>query len=616
MLLAETHLTDRNCFKIRGYSFYDNKRPDGTARGGSGVLVKTRIKHHAMQGTSEDDIQATSVCIQDGYDRFIASAIYCRPGASITSQRFQSLLDTFGQRFIAMGDFNAKHTHWGSRLCTTRGKQLYDVIFNDRAMDILSSGSPTHWPTDQNKRPDLLDFGIIKNMNKRHFKVENIPELSSDHSPQLVTYAQAPVLEDPPIRLTNKHTKWNSFRRHISAHLNTSMQLRNEDDVETALSEFNSSIKAAAEAATPTAQQPTQHDDVSASIRDLLTAKRNARRRWQAVRSPTSKAELNRATRELTTALRAENNAKFQAYVERLTPRKETDYDLWKAAKFAKRPTIKKSPLKRSDGTWANSDEEKANTFADHLAEVFKPQPAQTPARFPAWFSQPVEVSRPWTCSTTLTRDVVKSLNPKKAPGHDLITARMVKQLPECAIDAFTKIVNAILKLGYFPATWKHSEIAMIPKPGKDLRKPGSYRPISLLPTLSKVFEKIILAKLQPHLEDNRIIPDFQFGFRQQHGTVDQAHRVVSDIREAYEKFEYCSALFLDVAQAFDKVWHEGLFFKIRRHLPRQSHKILQSYLESRNFKVKCGNEKSTLKSISAGVPQGSVLGQIGRAHV
>lgn len=126
---------------------------------------------------------------------------------------------------------------------------------------------------------------------------------------------------------------------------------------------------------------------------------------------------------------------------------------------------------------------------------------------------------------------------------------------------------------------------------------------------MSKVFEKLLLKRLKPILDEFNLIPAHQFGFRNQHGTIEQVHRVADKIRNSIENKEYCSAAFLDISQAFDKVWHPGLLYKIKKTLPHQYYKILKSYLTDRFFQVKFQEEYSKLYPIEAGVPQGSVLG-------
>ena len=87
------------------------------------------------------------------------------------------------------------------------------------------------------------------------------------------------------------------------------------------------------------------------------------------------------------------------------------------------------------------------------------------------------------------------------------------------------------------------------------------YRPISLLPILSKLFEKLFLARLKPILQETRIIPDHHFGFRQKQSTVEQVHRITNVINKALQSNKHWTAALLDSSQAFDKVWHEGLLY-------------------------------------------------------
>jgi hypothetical protein len=108
---------------------------------------------------------------------------------------------------------------------------------------------------------------------------------------------------------------------------------------------------------------------------------------------------------------------------------------------------------------------------------------------------------------------------------------------------------------GYFPAQWKVAKIILHLKFGKPPNEPMFYRPISLLPILSKVYEKLLLYRLLPIIENRRLLPDHQFGFRHRHSTIHQTHRIVHKINEALETNQYCSAAFLDISKAFDKVW-------------------------------------------------------------
>ena len=137
----------------------------------------------------------------------------------------------------------------------------------------------------------------------------------------------------------------------------------------------------------------------------------------------------------------------------------------------------------------------------------------------------------------------------------------------------------------------------MIPKRGKNPMDASSYRPISLLPIISKVLEKLILRKINKDLNPQDWIPHHQFGFREAHSAVQQCHRITSVINKTMENQQYCTAAFLDVSQAFDTVRHPGLLFKIKRLLPTRYYNLLTSYLNERQFEKKFNSEISTVFS-------------------
>ena len=92
------------------------------------------------------------------------------------------------------------------------------------------------------------------------------------------------------------------------------------------------------------------------------------------------------------------------------------------------------------------------------------------------------------------------------------------------------------------PCQWKVAQIVMILKTGKNTNDVASYRPISLLPILSKVLEKILLKRLVPEIDGHKLIPTHQFGFRKGHGTIEQIHRLVNQTQSDFENRRYCSA--------------------------------------------------------------------------
>ncbi|UYV63234.1 hypothetical protein LAZ67_2003506 [Cordylochernes scorpioides] len=167
-------------------------------------------------------------------------------------------------------------------------------------------------------------------------------------------------------------------------------------------------------------------------------------------------------------------------------------------------------------------------------------------------------------------KEVIKYLANHKAPGHDNITPQMAKNLPTKWIVFLAGVFNAALHLCYYPKVWKHAIIIPIPK--KSAKSPEDLRPISLLPTIGKIYERIILRRLQMYLDNSNFIIPQQFGFRRGHSTTHQLIAVLD-------------------------------YIQIRR-----SHKEV-NYLQGRTFSVKQGNFITEPKPIQTGVPQGSILG-------
>jgi len=169
----------------------------------------------------------------------------------------------------------------------------------------------------------------------------------------------------------------------------------------------------------------------------------------------------------------------------------------------------------------------------------------------------------------------------------------MLLELPLCAVGTICQLFNTMTRLGCFPKRWNKAIIIMIPKPGKGNTLTSSYRPISLLSCLLKRFEKCLLTRITPYFKRHNSIPAHQFGFRKKHGTIEKVNRITSEIRRAFENREYCTAVFLDVSQPFDKVWLDGLMHNIKIMLPNNTHKLLKSYLYNRIFVVRCNTSMS-----------------------
>jgi len=143
--------------------------------------------------------------------------------------------------------------------------------------------------------------------------------------------------------------------------------------------------------------------------------------------------------------------------------------------------------------------------------------------------------------TTTKVKNIIKNINPNKAPGFDLITGEALQQLPRRAIVKITNLISAAFRLKYVPRLWKVAEVIMIPKPGKPPHEAASYRPILLQPVMSKLFEKLLIKRLKPIIERKNLILNHQFGFRSKHSTTDLVHRITNIVENAQKKKKFAS---------------------------------------------------------------------------
>ena len=132
---------------------------------------------------------------------------------------------------------------------------------------------------------------------------------------------------------------------------------------------------------------------------------------------------------------------------------------------------------------------------------------------------------------------------------QDSFPNRALKHLPQQAVSLLAEIFNVVLLTNHFPTVWKHGRVISILKPGKNPALPSSYRPISLLDTIGKLFEKTLLARILHVISERGLMWDEQFGFRPRHSTSLQLARLVERITRNFGEKRVTGAVFLDVAK-------------------------------------------------------------------
>ena len=179
--------------------------------------------------------------------------------------------------------------------------------------------------------------------------------------------------------------------------------------------------------------------------------------------------------------------------------------------------------------------------------------------------------------------------------------------LPHEAIDVLQALFNHTLSAGYFPETYKTAILKFIPKSNTDPTNPINYRPISLLEVTGKILEKIINKRLRNTKEECHNLPHNQHGYRVGRGTDTAITTIYETIAHYTSQKDQCYIILRDVSKAFDKVWHEGLKYKLLHlNLPDTLTRLICTFITNRTAKIKIGTYLGPPIQLLSGVPQGS----------
>ncbi|CAF1320285.1 unnamed protein product [Adineta steineri] len=183
---------------------------------------------------------------------------------------------------------------------------------------------------------------------------------------------------------------------------------------------------------------------------------------------------------------------------------------------------------------------------------------------------------------------ILKQL-PYSAPEPDNVHNRCLKNFTKSLIDHLLNLMNASLRFGYVPSSWKTAFIILLLKPGKDRSQGSSYRPISLLSCVGKVLEKIIKQRLSIELKRRNILPRHQAGFLEGNSTMYNILRLNRCAEQAFDRNQHAAVIFFDIKSAFGSVWRDDLIYK-------------------RTVQIELENQLSHLFKIKSGTLQGSPL--------
>ena len=185
----------------------------------------------------------------------------------------------------------------------------------------------------------------------------------------------------------------------------------------------------------------------------------------------------------------------------------------------------------------------------------------------------------------------LKKPKKRKAAGQDKVHNEMLLNLGVTGRRAILRLINRSWSSGSTPKVWKNAIITPILKKGKPSDDLGSYRPISITSCMGKLMERMINSRLYWWLETSKSLSDNQAGFRSGFRTEDQLFRLSQRILDGFQKKQHTTAVFVDLKQAYDRVWRRGLFLKMKNAgIQGNMYRWLKSFLTDRTIQRRVNN--------------------------
>lgn len=608
IVLTETWLKSEDeaeRFQISGYTHYYNFRKT-TKGGGVSIFVHNKLKHS----------QTEELCLNDNHFLWIyienfsinIGVIYRKPESS----NFSTFLDNYSEqlnkrrRTIVFGDFNL------NLLSSDHQPTLYKDMLHEAGYKFINNISNDYCTRETSKVKTIIDH-VCSNLKEIKFHFSLIDSSMSDHK-QIYLEVEK-YSSNKPQKIQYKAIDYKKLHKNlIDCHISNKFNSYNIFE-EKLLRNIRDSIIYKSKIL----NLPRQDWINKTIVRDI----QNRNNLWtQHKKSPNDKTKEESFIKKRNEV--AVNIQRFKStyYIKSFMACLKNPGKMWDLINDLSVNKIKMTTMTKTlltDNGLITNDKEICNYFNTFFCSIGSNLAKQIPVQYHNNLTLTTEI-----CATgsnmlnkfepTNTNEVVSIINSLKcnvSAGLDCVNVKSIKCVKFLILDELTNCINKCLDEGTFPDTLKIAKVTPIHKSGNK-SDPGNYRPISVLPILSKIFERILYTRLETYLNSQNFFYDKQYGFRPKCNTLSATIDVVTKIKLNIDNRKVALGIFIDLKKAFDTVSHDILLKKLKAiGISGTAFKMLKSYLTNRYQVVKIGETQSDPEKITYGVPQGSILGPL-----
>ena len=602
-------------FAVQGYNIF---RQDNTSSsGGLIIYVRSDIPHRRLVNAECNNDGIESLCIEltIGKTKTVFSCVYKHPKVKhvVFKESICQMADHLLQSYsdlVFLGDMNS---------CPTKSPVISELC------DIYGLHNLIDQPTCfKGTIPSLIDVILVTN-RKKYSGVLNCNCCVSD----VHNFIGAATRRFAPLRKP-RHVFYRSYRNFNDAdfcHAVSSAPFHVSDifdDVEDMAWFTSSLISTIINEHAPMKRKYIRQESVpymNARLRKAMYSRNMARTKFR--KHGKQYWHENRRQRNLVVSLRKQSLRKY--FSEKCVKK---DANFWKTiSPFMTNKNSRNGNniiLRENDKTVVDSNEvcEIFNSYFANIASsigfedgiVDVDAAIQKHSRHPSVIKIKEHLSKPspFTFCPVSQENIsrkLKSIDIKKATGYDNIPGKILRLAHKELTTPLTSLINSCMSRNIFPVNMKLAEVSPSYKKSDNLVK-GNYRPVSILTTLSKLYESTMNDQLFDHFIS--IFDKLLSAFRKGHSCQTLLVKCIEDWKAALDQNKHIGVLFTDLSKAFDCLPHSLLLAKLRAYgIDISACNLIASYLSNRKQRVKIGNARSEWISLSKGVPQGSILGPL-----